>query len=249
MPVRLGLLLSALAIFAAACASTPTSAPTQAELATLAPPQPTTAPAPTDAPASEPGSGMPATLADAEGKTYAFQVVPAETTVEYAVNEILFGNPQITRGKTSTVEGDFKLGFKDGKPVVDVNKLRVDLRTLKSDNGIRDAAIQRQWLESAKYPYADFVVTDIKNFPAAVTAGQEAKFQVTGNMTIREITKPITFDVTIKLDRDKLVGTGTAQIYMKDFGFDPPQMLGRFIVSDPATITITGVAQYTPEGS
>lgn len=40
-------------------------------------------------------------------------------------------------------------------------------------------------------------------------------------MTIRGITKPVTFDVTVKQDGDTLVGVGTTQIYMKDFGFDP----------------------------
>ena len=277
MVFRLGIVVLMLALFVAACANatpapTGAPAPTQAPAPTNAPaptqaaaptnaPAPTQAAAPTDAPAptqaaTEPtqassgsSSGLPKTIAEAEGKEYAFQVIPAETTVEYAVDEILFGNKQITRGQTNAVEGDFKLGFQNGKPVLQMTRMRVDLRTLKSDSGARDNMIRRQWLESNKYPYADFVVTEIKAFPDDVTPGQEAKFQVTGDMTIREITKPVTFDVTVKLDGDKLVGTGVTKIFMKDYGFDPPEILGRFTVSDPATITITGVAQFVPAGS
>lgn len=267
------LLVMALGLFAA-CAPTaeptaatvpPTIAPSATSAGQVAPtnvPAPTDAPAPTSAPASQPtaastnppssinnAGGLPQTVVDGEGKFFTFQVVPDQTTVEYAVDEILFGNKRITRGKTNAVEGDFKLGVKDGKPFFDFSQLRVDLRTLKSDNGMRDAAIQRQWLESAKYPFAEFVVTEIQEFPAEANAGQEVKFKVTGDMTIREITKPVTFDVSVKLEGDTLTGTGVTQIFMKDYGFSPPEILGRFIVSDPATITITGVAKYMGAGS
>ncbi len=253
------------AVWSTACASTP-APPTAAPVATSAPvptneTAPTNAPAPTTASAptalaptatqavSNNDSALPASLGAAEGKVYAFQVLPEQTTVEYAVDEVLFGNKQITRGKTSTVEGDFKLGVKDGKPYFEFSRFRVDLRTLKSDNGMRDRAIRFQWLESDKYPYADFVVKEIQQFPSDAQAGQEVKFQVTGDLTVREITKPATFDVTVKLDGDTLVGTGTTQVFMKDYGFSPPEILGRFTVSDPATITITGVAKYLPENS
>ena len=72
--------------------------------------------------------------------------------------------------------------------------------------------------------------------------GQEVNFKLVGNMTIREVSRPVTFDVIGKLQGDTVTGTATTQILMKDFGFDPPEILGRFTVSDPATITLTGVA-------
>ena len=159
------------------------------------------------------------------------------------MNEILFGNKRITIGTTNTVDGDFKLGLRDGKPFFDVNKLRVDLRTLKSDSGFRDRAIQSQWLESAKYPYAEFVAKDVQGFPNDPAAGKEAHFQVSGDMTIREITKPLTFDVTATAEGDTISGTGTTFLLMKDFGFDPPDIAGRFTVSDGVTVTVKGVAK------
>jgi polyisoprenoid-binding protein YceI len=260
----------AIAVFAVGCATpaeptavpatavpaTAVPAPTNPPAPTIAPtavPEPTTPPTavpePTTAPQSSNDGGLPETVAAGEGNIYSFQVVPDETTAEYAVDEVLFGNKQITRGRTNAVEGDFKLGVKDGKPFFDFSQLRVDLRTLKSDNSMRDIAIQQQYLESARFPYADFVVTSIEEFPAEASAGQEVSFKVTGDMTIREITKPITFEVTVKLDGDTLTGTGVTQIFMKDFGFSPPDILGRFTVSDPATITVTGVAKFMPEQS
>jgi len=52
----------------------------------------------------------------------------------------------------------------------------------------------------------------------------------------------VTFDVTVTLHATSVEGQGTTIIHMKDFGFDPPSVVGQTIVSDPATITIKGVA-------
>ena len=40
-----------------------------------------------------------------------------------------------------------------------------------------------------------------------------------------------------------MTGEGTAQIFMKDFGFDAPEILGRFTVTDGVTLTVKGVAK------
>ncbi len=253
--VRITLLLTLVALFVVACgAAQPaalnapvavqTTAPSQASTSA---PSATQATAPTQAPAnaqnSASASALPQSLKDAApGTVYTFQVDPSQTTVGYAVNEVLFGNKQITRGQTSTVDGQFQLGAKDGQPYISMSKLQVDLRTLKSDNGMRDMAIQRQWLESSKYPMAVFVAKSVQGLPADAVQGQPYTFKVSGDMTIRDITKPATFDVTVTVQGTTITGEATTQIYMKDFGFNPPEILGRFTVTDPATISIKGVA-------
>lgn len=206
--------------------------------------QPTAQAEPTDQPTSAPSSGsLPGTKQDAEGKLFSFQVVPADTQVSYTVDEVLFGQARKTTGVTNKVEGDFRLGLKEGMPYFDLSKLRVDLRTLKSDNGMRDAAIRARWLESDRYPYADFVAKEIKQFPGDADQGKEVKFQVSGDMTIREITNPVTFDVTVTYENGILTGEGTTTLLMKDYGFDPPEILGRFTVSDGVVITVKGSAK------
>lgn len=197
----------------------------------------------TGAVTSDSATSLPQSLADApEGQVYTFQVDPSQTTVEYAVDEVLFGNSVITKGSTSDVDGQFTLTIKDGQPQFELSNLTVNLQSLTSDNSMRDQLIQRQWLESATYPTATFVATSVENLPRDAVAGEPYTFKVTGDMTIRDITKQVTFDVTVTLNGDSLSGTGTTQIYMRDFGFEPPEILGRFTVSDPATITLTGVA-------
>ncbi len=249
--VRISWLLVLSAFFIVACSATQ-PAPIQAPaLAPAAAPTPAPGQAPTNAtaatqataPNSADASGLPQSLKDVPaGTVYTFRVDPSQTTVGYAVNEVLFGNKQITRGQTSTVDGEFQLGAKDGQVYISMSKIQVDLRTLKSDNGMRDEAIRRQWLQSNTYPYAVFIAKEVQALPATAVQGQPYTFKVSGDMTIRNITKPVTFDVTVTLNGTTLTGEGTTQIYMKDYGFNPPEILGRFTVSDPATITIKGVA-------
>ncbi|HZQ11053.1 MAG TPA: YceI family protein [Anaerolineae bacterium] len=245
-PVSLATLAPTAATQPTTQTTAPTAAPTTAAASTTAPQTAAPIEAASTSDASNPSNGpLPQSLKDIpDGQVYTFVVDPSQTTVEYAVNEVLFGNKQITRGSTNSVQGQFQVSLQNGKPTINMSQLQVDLRTLKSDNGMRDEAIRRQWLESNKYPMAVFVAKEVQGFPTDAVQGQSYSFKVIGDMTIRNITKPVTFDITVSVNGTTLTGEGTTQIYMKDFGFDPPEILGRFTVSDPATITIKGVANY-----
>lgn len=182
-----------------------------------------------------------------ETRVYRFRVDPAQTTVEYAVQEVLLGNNQITRGRTNTVEGEFQLYMQNGRAFLALSSLQVDLRTLTTDNAVRDQAIRKNWLESDKYPRAIFVANQVEGLPTDAVQSQTYKFQVVGDMTIRNVTKSVTFDVSVMVQDNIIVGEGTTVLYMQDFGFDPPSVAGTTIVSDPVTVTVKGVA-YLIEG-
>jgi polyisoprenoid-binding protein YceI len=173
-----------------------------------------------------------------------FRIVPAQTEASYEVQEQFLDRslPNKAIGKTSDVEGEFQFSS-DGKPTGQVTKITVDLRTLTSDSGMRDRRIRQQWLESNKYPFAEFVSTGVEGVPESYGAGQQVSFKLLGNMTIRDVTRPITFDVTGKLDGDMVTGTATTQILMKDFGFDPPNVAGILTVQDGVTITVNFTAE------
>jgi polyisoprenoid-binding protein YceI len=173
-----------------------------------------------------------------------FRIVPDQTEASYEVQEQFLSRdlPNMAVGKTNTVEGEFQFSL-DGKPTGQVTKFTVDLRTLTSDESRRDNRIRRQWLESEKYPFAQFVSTEAQNLPASYTEGQEVNFKLAGNLTIREITRPVTFDVTGKLVGDTVTGTAATQILMKDFGFDPPNVAGMLTVKDGVTIRVNFTAK------
>jgi len=271
--MQYGVVLTALLLFVAACSSTqatttnpvdPAPSATAITVATTAATNApatvaTTAPTATSSsaqnatvtvPAATAGNTTARTLKDVDpSKVYTFQIVPEQTQASYAVHEVLLGQSRTTVGTTNSVQGQFQLGVKDGKPYIALSQLRVDLRTLTSDNRLRDEAIKRQWLESNKYPYADFVAKEVADFPSDPVEGEDIHFKVTGDMTIRNITKSVTFDITANIRGDTLTGTGTTQIFMKDFGFSAPDIAGRFTVTDGVTLTVKGVAKLVESQS
>jgi len=58
------------------------------------------------------------------------------------------------------------------------------------------------------------------------TDGQELTFKIIGDMTIRTVTKELTFDAKGQVAGDLFTGTATTQFNMTDFGFDPPAIAG-----------------------
>lgn len=233
-----------LVLGAAACAGQPLIQPLAQPTApsTPATPIPATPIPPTLFPVAS-GRALPQALKDVtDTQVFRFRVDPAQTTVEYAVQEVLLGNNQTTRGRTNAVEGDFDLYMQNGKAFIALSNLQVDLRTLSTDNALRDQAIRKRWLESDKYPKAIFVANQVQELPADAVQNQAYTFKVSGDMTIRNVTRPVTFDVTVTLSDNAMMGEGKTVIYMKDFGFDPPSIVGKTIVSDPVTITLKGIA-------
>ena len=218
----------------AACGSStsqPAAAPTTP--AAAAPTAPVAA-APTAAPAP---SG-------AAGSARTFMIVPEQTEASYEVQEKFLNRelPNRALGKTNAVTGELQVS-PEGKPSGKVTKISVDLRTLTSDQSRRDNRIRTQWLESEKYPFAEFTSTDVQGTPDSYTEGQEVSFKLTGDMKIREVTKPVTFDVKGKLEGDTITGSATSKILMKDFGFDPPSIAGMLTVDDGVTVTINFTAK------
>jgi polyisoprenoid-binding protein YceI len=234
----------------AACGSStsqPGAAPTAAPAASV----PTTAPAtaPTTAAADAPTAAADAPTAaaapsSAASGTRTFTIVPEQTEASYEVQEKFLNRelPNMALGKTNAVTGELQVSL-DGKPSGKITNITVDLRTLTSDSSRRDGRIRTQWLESDKYPFAEFTSTDAQGIPDSYTEGQEVNFKLTGDMKIREVTKPVTFDVKGKLEGDTITGSATSKILMKDFGFDPPDVAGMLTVADGVTVTINFTAK------
>jgi polyisoprenoid-binding protein YceI len=227
----------------AACGSS-TSQPAAAPTAAPAAAAPTAVPA-ADAPTTTADAPTAAPAASgAAGGTRTFAIVPEQTEASYEVQEKFLNRelPNMALGKTNAVTGELQVSL-DGKPSGKVTKITVDLRTLTSDSSRRDSRIRTQWLESDKYPFAEFTSTDAQGIPDSYTEGQEVNFKLTGDMKIRDVTKPVTFDVKGKLEGDTITGSATSKILMKDFGFDPPDVAGMLTVEDGVTVTINFTAK------
>ncbi len=79
-------------------------------------------------------------------------------------------------------------------------------------------------LQSSEFPQATFKPTKIEGLPASVKPGDQITLKVTGDLTVKQTTKPVTFDVTLTVAQDKLTGTATTEILLSDFGVGPIQI-------------------------
>ena len=64
----------------------------------------------------------------------------------------------------------------------------------------------------------------LDGLPAQVQAGDQASFTMTGDLTVKQTTKPVTWNVTLKYDPQQLSGSATTNIKMSDFGVGPIQI-------------------------
>jgi polyisoprenoid-binding protein YceI len=238
--------LSALVVLLTACGATapgaePTVAPTMAVAVA-----PTVAPAAAEPTTEATAEATVAPVAATTGSR-TFVIDPAQSSAQYAVEEIFFSDNRLFTavGVTNAVEGEFEVTT-DGKPSGKVTRMRVDLRTLKSDSPRRDNAIRRQWLESDTYPYADFVSTDALNVPERYTEGEQVTFTLVGDMTVRDVTKPVEWTVVGTLQGDSVTGEAKTVIKMSDFGFAAPDIGGVLKAEDEVALTVTFVATARP---
>lgn len=225
------LLFTAVVLAGCSIPATPTLAPAQpTATAPIAAPTaaPTQAPAATETPAATP-----------EGLVR-FVLVPEKSQASYAIDETFLNqnNKLVTAvGVTQGMSGELQLNYADPAGS-SFGEIAVDISLLKSDSERRDNAIRGRWLESAKFPIARFNVSTVNNFPANPVEGSPISFQLVGDMTIREVTRPVTWQVTAVLDGKELTGTATTQILLADFGVEPPSIAGILNVTDSAALTV-----------
>ncbi|MFZ4659401.1 MAG: YceI family protein [Caldilineaceae bacterium] len=202
---------------------------------------PPAAPTATVAPAAQPQQPV------AEGARR-FVVVPAESSAAYVVDEeflagalaklgIDAGLQKIT-GSTNEVTGELQLKLDDPQNALVSGEFTVNLPSLKTDQDRRDSWIRDNALESNRFPVAKFVATSINNAPASYTDGAEVTFQLLGDLTVRDITQPVTFDVTATLTGDTIKGVATTAMKISSFGFDPPNFANTLTVADDFTIQV-----------
>ncbi|HEY3248396.1 MAG TPA: YceI family protein [bacterium] len=172
-------------------------------------------------------AALPATAA-AQSSPQRFVIVSAESQVTYRVDETLFneGNRLNTAvGTTRSIKGEISIDRANPR-ASRIGTITIDISTFESDSPRRDAAIRRFWLESSRFPIAEFVPITLTGLPTTYTDGQELRLQVSGNLKVRNVVRPNTlFETVLKLTGNTLTGTAATRVLMTDFGFNPPSLV------------------------
>lgn len=205
-------------------------APTAAAEATTAP-EPTVAP--TEAPAEETAAeevSAEATAAPVEEAAAAstapltFVIDSTRSEVRFVVNEVLRGQPTTVTGVNSEISGEVLVD--PANPAASqIGVLTIGAGSFVTDNNQRNGAIRRFILQSGDHPTITFAPTQISGLPASAAVGDSFSFQVTGDLTIKDRTNPVTFDVdATAVSENELQLSGSAQVLRGDFSLNIPSV-------------------------
>ena len=238
---------SVLAIACAPAAAPAAPAPTSA--APAAPAQPTAAPA-APAPTTPAAPAQPTATPAAPAPTTQPSAAPLDGGVEltlvsganearYRVREELanVSAPFDAIGKTQQVSGAIVLD-KSGKVVPAQSKITINLASLTSDESRRDGYVQRRTLETSQFPNAIFTVTEVTGLPAALPNEGDHTFKLTGDFTIKDVTKPVSWDVTASFSPQEVTGSANTSITFEQFELDKPSVLIVLSLADTLKLEI-----------
>jgi len=142
-------------------------------------------------------------------------------------------------GRFNTLEGSFS--YDEGKPEEAGIKVEVDVASIDSNHAERDKHLRsKDFFAVDKFPKSTFVSTGYKKTG-------KSQGQLSGNLTLHGVTKPITIDVThMGAGEDPWGGyrrgfSGTTTITLADFGMDYD--LGPASRTAELILTIEGIRQ------
>lgn len=178
--------------------------------------------------------------AAASGELKTFQITQEGTEARFYIDEVLMGQDKEVIGVTSLVEGQITLDPANPGSA-QLGPIRINARDFRTDSERRNGAIQRFVLQSNQdqYQYITFAPTAIQDLPATVAIGQPFSFTVIGNLTIRDITREETFQVSVTPTTEaELVGLGTATILRENYELTIPSVPSVANVSEEVKLEI-----------
>lgn len=198
----------------------------------------TTAAVTTDSAASPEGAAS-------GGRT--FTLTPEGTEARFSIYELLMGQDKTVVGVTSLVEGAITVDPANPSSVT-ISPIRIDASDLTTDSDRRNGAIRRFILESNQeaYKYITFTPTAVEGLPATVNVGDTFSFTVQGDLTIRDVTYPETFELTVTVNSDnELTGLGKATVLRSNYDLSIPSVPSVANVGEEVQLEIQFTATAT----
>ena len=219
--IRFGLILTGVMLFVAGCAPTQVALP----VATVASsPAADVASSPTPASTTPPPAAL-TTGGDSSSSSIRLVLLPDKSQASYRVREQLanVSLPSDAIGTTRDFTGTIAIK-PDGTIESSESKFVVNLQTLTSDRSQRDNFIKRAVLQTSEYPTAVFVPTQVTGLASPLPQSGDVAFKLIGDLTIRNVTKQVTWDVTGKIQGNELIGQATTAFTFDTFNLTQPHV-------------------------
>lgn len=172
-------------------------------------------------------------------KPHKLEIV-AGSKARYRVTEQLAGVnfPSDAVGTTEAITGAIIVN-PDGSMAAG-SKITVDLKTLSSDQGMRDNYIQTRTLETGKFPTMEVVPKRTVGLATPLPAGNQAQagFQLIADTTLHGVTKETTWNVVAVLRPDGVAGRATTTVDFAMFNMTKPTLARLLSVDDKIHLEI-----------
>ncbi|HLF78266.1 MAG TPA: YceI family protein [Dehalococcoidia bacterium] len=148
-----------------------------------------------------------------------FAIDPAQSSAKLFVTETILFSDSVVVANASNVTGNVFL-MPDGSLGPSQSAIQLDLRTFKSSDSFLDSFLKGDTFKP--FPTAEFIMASASGIPQTYTDGNEFRFTVTGPLTLRGITREVTFTAKGKSNGEFLSVVADTDFLMTDFGITPP---------------------------
>ena len=180
--------------------------------------------------------------AAAGGSLLIYEIDPSASQVRFELDEVLRGDPITVVGTTDQVAGEIAADLSDLSST-QVGEMRINARTLVTDNNFRNRALNNEILDTGDYEFITFVPTAVNGLPESAAVGDTVEFTIDGDLTIRDVTLPVTFAVTATpVSETELSGSAATVISRGDFNLTIPTVPNVADVEEQVELYIDFVA-------
>lgn len=191
------------------------SGTTEAGSATTEAPATTTAPTDT----TPPSETAPTTEAPGSDPDFDGDWVPTTASeFGYRVEEVLAGVNTTAVGRSNEIDGLLTIEG-TAATVVDIT---VQIENITSDDSRRDGQFRGRIMNAEEFPTAEFRLTEPIEFGQIPEGDEQVVATATGELMLRGVTNPVTFDVTAQTTDGRIGVLGSIPVLFEDYGIDNP---------------------------
>jgi polyisoprenoid-binding protein YceI len=167
--------------------------------------------------------------------------VPIDTSdFGYRVDEVIAGISTTAVGRSNEVTGLLTI---DGTTATAVD-VEVQINSIKSDSALRDGRFTGSIMNSDESPTATFSLTEPIEFGTIPTGDEQVTATATGELTLRGVTNPVTFDVTAQTTDGRIGVFGSIPVVFADYGIDNPSF-GQVRTEDDGLVEFVLVFEHS----
>lgn len=148
----------------------------------------------------------------------AWTIVGANSTVGYRIQEVLGGVDVEAAGRTDQVTGSLTIAGTEAT----AGEFSVDMASIKSSDDRRDGQFRGRIMSVEEFPTATFVLTAPIDFGAVPIEGTPITATATGDLTLRGVTRSVTFEVEARLEGGRIGVLGSIPILFSDYEIPDP---------------------------